>query len=73
MHDELADRILERTRRQLSALQLRIGQQSVQISGVAPSFHVKQLALEALLDPTAPCGNLTIIDRIQVRQTNVQS
>ena len=58
--------VLQRTHRRIGELSLKMQQNAIRIQGIAPSYYVKQLALEGLMMCIASM-HLTIHDGIQVR------
>jgi hypothetical protein len=61
-----ANQVLQRTHQRLSDLSLKLQQNAVSIHGLAPSYYVKQLALEGLMMCIAN-RHLTIHDGIVVK------
>lgn len=58
--------VLQRTHQRLSDLSLNLQQNAIRIQGIAPSYYVKQLALEGLM-MCIDRQHLTIHDSIQVK------
>jgi hypothetical protein len=65
--DEWTQQVWQRTHQRIAGLSLRLQQNAIRIQGTAPSYYIKQLALEGLMMCIAP-RHLTIHDGIQVVQ-----
>lgn len=65
--EEWTQQVWQRTHRRISDLSLKLQQNAIRIQGTAPTYYVKQLALEGLMMCIAP-RHMTIHDGIRVRQ-----
>jgi osmotically-inducible protein OsmY len=66
-NDELSVRVhrtLSRMRRELTAVQVVADGETIELNGVVPSFHLRQLAIEAARHTP---GVRTISDSLEVR------
>ena len=66
MLQQWTHQVLQRTHRRINELSLKLQHNAVRIQGIAPSYYVKQLALEGLMMCIASM-HLTIHDSIQVK------
>lgn len=66
MQQKITNRIRQRTNGRIQLLEVEVNGDSVSVRGCCPSYYVKQLALQAVLDEMAAHGSLLFVYEIEV-------